>query len=104
MARQQLQNLTEPMYYVLLSLVEPRHGYGIMLFVREMSQGRVQIGAGTLYALLSRFESEQLIDLVSNVENKKTYRLSQEGKEMLMKEVKRLQTLVGDGQKILGEP
>jgi DNA-binding PadR family transcriptional regulator len=103
MARQQLQNLTEPMYYVLLSLVEPRHGYAIMLFIREMTQGRIQVGAGTLYALLSRFESEGLIAINKLEENKKIYRLTDDGMDVLVKEYIRLNTLVADGRKIVGE-
>ena len=64
MARKKLESLTEPMYYVLLALYkEPRHGYGIMQYVNQLTQGRVAVGAGTLYALLARFEEEQLIIL-----------------------------------------
>ena len=61
MARKKLDTLTEQMYYVLLSLTEERHGYGIMQYVSELTRGRVAIGAGTLYALLGRFEKEGLI-------------------------------------------
>ncbi len=103
MARQQLQTLSEPMYYILLSLVEPRHGYAIMTFIRENTQGRVQVGAGTLYALLSRFENEKLIDFIKSEDNKKIYQLSKDGKEVLLKEYERIQTLVKDGSRILGE-
>ena len=103
MARQQLQTLSEPMYYILLSLVEPRHGYAIMIFIRKITQGRVQVGAGTLYALLSRFESERLIDFVRSEDNKKIYQLSNDGREVLLKEYERIQTLVKDGSRILGE-
>ena len=103
MARQQLQTLSEPMYYILLSLSEPRHGYAIMTFIREITQGRVQVGAGTLYALLSRFESEKLIDFIKSEDNKKIYKLSEDGKEVLRKEFERIKLMVGDGWKVLGE-
>ncbi len=56
MARKQLQNLTEPMYYILLSLIEPRHGYAVMQNIRVITEDRVKVGPGTLYALISRFE------------------------------------------------
>ena len=102
MARQQLQTLSEPMYYILLSLSEPRHGYAIMTFIREMTQGRVQVGAGTLYALLSRFETEKLINFVKSEDNKKIYQLSEEGKEILQRELRRIQLMVGDGRKVWG--
>ena len=48
MSQEQFRNLTEPMYYLLLTLVKPLHGYGIMQEVEERTQGRVKIGAGTL--------------------------------------------------------
>ena len=54
MARKKLETLTEQMYYVLLSLTGERHGYGIMQYVSDLTHNRVTIGAGTLYALLSR--------------------------------------------------
>ena len=39
MARKKLDTLTEQMYYVLLSLTEERHGYGIMQYVSELTRG-----------------------------------------------------------------
>jgi len=60
MAKEQLKTLTEPMYYILLTLSEPQHGYGIMQEVERRTEGRVKIGAGTLYNLLSRFEDENI--------------------------------------------
>ena len=58
MARKRLETLTEQMFYVLLSLREERHGYGIMQAITELTGGRVSVGAGTLYALLERFEKD----------------------------------------------
>lgn len=101
MARKQLQNLTEPMYYVLLNLTKPIHGYGIMKKVNEMTCGRVKVGAGTLYSLLSRFEKEDIVIRVSTVENKKNYVLTEKGKDILCQEHKRLKQLVEDGDIIL---
>ena len=54
MAREQFQNLTEPMYYILLALIEERHGYEVMRIISDRTKGRVKVGPGTLYALLSR--------------------------------------------------
>jgi DNA-binding PadR family transcriptional regulator len=102
MARKQLQNLTEPMYYILLNMLEPIHGYGIMQKVDQMTQGRVKVGAGTLYALLSRFEKEDIVRKTKEVEGKKNYIISKKGKEILLKEHKRLKQLVFDGESILG--
>ena len=56
MPREQFQNLTEPMYYILLALLEECCGVDIMDLVEDLSGGRVRIGPGTLYTLLARFE------------------------------------------------
>ncbi len=39
MAKEQLKTLTEPMYYILLTLSEPQHGYGIMQEVERRTEG-----------------------------------------------------------------
>ena len=44
--------LTEGVYYILLALFDARHGYGIMQLVEEMSDGRVRLGAGTIYGAI----------------------------------------------------
>ena len=51
MAREPLQTLTEPMYYILLALTEECCGVDIMNKVEELSGGRIRVGPGTLYAL-----------------------------------------------------
>ncbi len=102
MARKKLETLTEQMYYVLLSLWgEPRHGYGIMQYVSELTRGRVSIGAGTLYALLGRFEKEELIVLTDAEEGKKSYQLTAQGRQVLQDEQTRLRQQAEDGARIL---
>lgn len=100
MAREQLQNLTEPMYYILLALVEERHGYEIMQTIEEFTDSRVVVGPGTLYALLGRFQKEGFIKLVSEEDRKKTYILTTEGKDVLEEEISRLKQLIKDGERI----
>lgn len=100
MAREQLQNLTEPMYYILLALVEERHGYEIMQTIEQFTDGRVVVGPGTLYALLARFQKEGFIKLVSEDGRKKTYILTAEGKDVLEEEISRLKQLIKDGERI----
>lgn len=100
MARKQLKNLTEPMYYILLALTTPQHGYGIMQEVERRTRGRVRIGAGTLYNLLSRFEEENFITQISEENRRKTYRITGKGLDVLKDEYKRLRQLVSDGKDI----
>lgn len=102
MARQSFKTLTEPMYYILLSLTTPRHGYGIMQHIDQITNGRVKVGAGTLYALLSRFEKEKLIESLENTDGKKPYRLTSDGLDLLKTEHHRLIQQVQDGMKEVG--
>ncbi len=101
MAREQLKTLTEQMYYILLTLTERQHGYGIMQEVDRRTGGRVKIGAGTLYSLLSRFEEEDIIVQVAEEDRRKIYTLTEKGLNILRDEHKRLKQLVLDGNDIL---
>ncbi len=101
MAREQLKTLTEQMYYILLTLTENQHGYGIMQEVDRRTDGRVKIGAGTLYSLLSRFEEEDIIVHVAEEDRRKIYTLTDKGLSILKDEHKRLKQLVSDGNDIL---
>ena len=102
MARKKLETLSEQMYYILLSLhTGPMHGYRIMQYVSELTQGRVVIGAGTLYALLGRFEEEGFIRLSGTSEGRKYYDLAPAGRQALENEFERLRHQVSDGARLL---
>ncbi len=101
MAREQLKTLTESMYYILLALSEPQHGYGIMQEVERRTEGRVKIGAGTLYNLLSRFEEENFIIQISDKDRRKIYKLTDKGLGILIEEYNRLKQMVSDGSNFL---
>ena len=94
MAREQFQNLTEPMYYILLSLFkEPKHGYEIMHTISEISSETVNVGAGTLYTLLTRFEKEGMIvrvNLPDSDPRRKTYAITEKGRAEIGREYERL--------------
>ena len=94
MAKEQLQNLTEAMYYILLTLTEPRHGYAIMQEVEKISQGSFVVGPGTLYRLLARFEKENIIRQYDDDGRRKSYLITEKGYEMLQAEYQRLKQLV----------
>lgn len=101
MAREQLKTLTEPMYYILLALNEKRYGYEIMKFIENITNGRVIVGPGTLYALLGRFENENIIKRLSKEERRKNYIITSYGKQILDDERHRLLKLIEDGNEIL---
>ena len=97
MAREQFQTLTEPMYYILLALLEECCGVDIMEKVKMLSHGRVVVGPGTLYAMLAKFEENDIIRLTASEGRRKSYVITELGREMLKKEYERLKTMVEDG-------
>lgn len=99
MAREQFQTLTEPMYYILLALMEECCGVDIMEKVKQISHGRVLVGPGTLYAMLAKFEENEVICLTASEGRKKSYIITQTGREMLQKEYNRLLLMAKDGEK-----
>ena len=101
MAREQFQTLTEPMYYILLSLLEEVCGVDIMARVEEISGGRVRVGPGTLYAMLQKFEENELIAKTHEEGRKKWYCITPRGRAMLLEEMKRLKQQIADGEQIL---
>lgn len=94
--------MTETTYYTLLSLKEERHGYAIMQFVRELTEDRIHMGTGTLYTMLGRLVEDGLIEVVSNENGKKVYRLTAMGDEILKMELERLRKQLKNGEEIYG--
>lgn len=89
--------MTEAMYYILLSLLRPGHGYGMMQRVKELSGGRLEMGPGTLYGVLSRMSREGLIVLTGEEGRRKNYAITRTGRDALLAEYRRLQQMVADG-------
>lgn len=95
--------LTEAVYYILLSLHKPLHGYGIMQNVDSISNGRVKLAAGTLYGALNALLAKGWINALPGEASsrKKEYLISDEGKYILKNELQRLCELVANGEKVI---
>lgn len=95
--------LTEAVYYILLSLINPMHGYGIMQNVEQLSNGRVRLAAGTLYGAITTLLEKGWITALPGEKNsrKKEYLITKQGKEMLEAELIRLRELLENGNRIL---
>lgn len=89
--------MTEAMYYILLALLKPGHGYGMMQRIKELSGGRLEMGPGTLYGVLSRMSREGLIVLTGEEGRRKNYAITRTGRDALLAEYRRLQQMVADG-------
>lgn len=94
--------MSETAYYILLSLTEVRHGYGIIQFVAELTNDRIRLGPGTIYGSLSRMEKDKLIEAVAEEERRKLYQITLSGKELLKLEIARITELYENTKKVEG--
>ena len=97
--------LTEAVFYILLSLLEPLHGYGIIQNVVELTDNRVNLAPGTLYGALNTLQDKGLIKPYQPDDDsrRKEYIITRLGKEALVEDLKRLKELVKNGQKLIGD-
>ncbi len=93
--------LTEAVYYILLALVEPMHGYGIMQQTVALSKDRVRLSAGTLYGALASLLEKGWIEQLPEEGRKKDYRITPAGRKVLEQELLRLAELLENGRNVL---
>ena len=104
MARQPLKSLTESMFYVLLALWrQERCGTEIAAWVRELTEDRVTLGPGTLYAILGKFQEEELIKETWSQGRMRVYRITENGRNLFRRELENMRRCVDDGQREMGE-
>jgi DNA-binding PadR family transcriptional regulator len=95
--------LTEALFYILLAVRKPNHGYGIIQEVLEMTAGRLNLGPGTLYGAINSMLEKGWIRLYSEDKEsrkKKEYLITDQGEEIFYNEVKRLGELVENAKKM----
>ena len=98
--------LTESYFYILLCLYkENLHGYEIMQKAKELSEGKVVIGAGTMYGATSNMMKkgwiEEILEEAKDERGKRLYKLTEIGKSVLAQEVSRLENLVTNAKSIM---
>ena len=105
MATDDRRPLTETIFYVLLALGAPLHGYGIMQRVNELTAGRVALGAGTLYGALTNLTEKGWIRPLPGAadERKKEYVITDAGREIVAGELERLEELLLNGRRVMQE-
>ena len=97
------QPLTEALFYILLVLRNPNHGYGIIQEISEMTEGRVVLGPGTLYGAINSMLSKEWIRLYSEEKEsrkKKEYLITERGLKVFNQEVKRLSELLENSKRM----
>lgn len=85
--------MTETAFYILLSLTEPRHGYGIVKHVEEISNSRIRLGSGTVYGTLTKMQKDGIITVFADEERKTVYEVTEIGKKLITAEIDRLKEL-----------
>lgn len=85
--------MTETAFYILLALEKPRHGYGIIKFVEELTIGRIILGSGTIYGTLTKMQRDGIITVFSDDKRKKVYEVTDIGKKLMQQEMSRLKEL-----------
>ena len=90
MPREKFHTLTEQMFYILMCLKEECYGMDILDRVPAMTNNRVKVGSGTLYNLLEQFLKEDMIVETKVEGRRRSYILTDNGREMLSKEYERI--------------
>ena len=103
MPRQRFKTLTEQMFYILLCLHEECRGVDILEMVRALTDGRVNIGSGTLYDLLEQFVKEGAIRETRVEGRRRSYIITEKGQQMLDQEYQRLLSQAADYARVLGK-
>ena len=103
MPREKFQTLTEQMFYTLLCLKEECYGMDILDRVPAMTNKRVNVGSGTLYTLLEQFLDAGMIRETKVEGRRRSYILTEKGREMLEKECARITAQLADYHLIFGE-
>ena len=103
MPRERFKTLTEQMFYVLLCLQKECYGMDILDQVPAMTGNRVSVGSGTLYNLLEQFLEEGFIRETRVEGRRRSYILTQKGREVLDKEYWRIQAQAEDYRRFFGK-
>lgn len=94
--------LTDASYYILLSLMEARHGYLIMKHIEEMTNNQFTIGPASMYTTIKKLLSAKMIEQLGEEQGKrKTYIATEQGIELLRKDVQRREEMINHAKKIL---
>ena len=96
--------LTDTYYYILLSLVEARHGYLIMKNIEEMTDKKFTIGPASMYTTIKKLLTAGMIEQIGDGDDtRKTYIATRQGIDLLKKDVKRREEMIEHAKAILDQ-
>lgn len=77
------------MFYIMAALTKPRHGYAIMNLIEERTDGAISIGPASMYTIIKKLLKQEWIYLYDGSDpRRKTYQLTEKGREILEADVK----------------
>ena len=82
--------MTETAFYILLSLTTPKHGYGIIKNIEQLTNGRLKLGSGTIYGTLTKMQQDGLIQVYGDQDRKTIYDVTELGMVILQQEIRRI--------------
>ncbi len=95
--------LTEVSLLILLSLYEPRHGYAMMQYIEKQTDGRLKLGAGSLYGAINNLAAKEWIVSLSAADSRRvTYQITPQGQQVVQSELRRLRQLLNLVEKTIG--
>ena len=94
--------LTDSIFFTLLVLTKPIHGYMIMQKVAEITNNSVIIGPATMYTTLGKMVGAGWIEENEVDNSKKAYHLTPKGEEILNRNLQQRQFLVDVAKRFLG--
>ncbi|MNO44507.1 lineage-specific thermal regulator protein [compost metagenome] len=98
------EQLTDSAYYILLSLLVPRHGYAIMKYIEELTDGEISMGPATLYTLIKKLMKNDYIEAgESDDERRKPYIVTNKGQDIILKEIERRSRMAKQGIQAIEE-
>lgn len=96
------EQLTDAAYYILLTLLRPMHGYGIMQYIEELTEKEVVIGPATLYTILKKMQDVGFIQQTGeDNDRRKPYVITEKGRAVIAKEVNRRIRMAEHGKNML---
>lgn len=99
----EMGELTDTAFYILLSLVEAKHGYLIMKSIETLTNNQFSIGPASMYTTIKKLLSAEFIELFKEEDDdkRKTYIATEKGIELLRKEVERRKEMIRHAEQIL---
>lgn len=96
--------LNDSAFYILSTLIKEKHGYLIMKFIQESTNGTVIIGPASLYTTLKKLLDSKLIQRKkTSDEALKIYQITAEGKDILEQDINRKKRMIEFAEKLMNQ-